>query len=165
MSALHAILLAAQLGHADDIRHDNWSVSLAAPSGWGGRPGIYVDSTGRNVAMNPQNGGPPAWYCKEMPLDEARLRAFATHISRIPIDVLARGGFQIHDSSCADVPINVMFLTIQEREYHFSYSQMESCRAGQEVPKWLSLLVDELWVRYHEIEKCDLTPLSTEQGT
>jgi hypothetical protein len=158
MSGLCVVLLAARLGQPDAIPLGDWSVSLAAPSGWGGRPGIFVDSTGRNVAMNPQNGGPPGWYCKEMPLDEARVRALATHIAGIPTEILERGGLQIHDSSCADEPVNDMFLTIREREYHFSYSQMESCRGWQEVPKWLSRLVDKLWVRYHEIEQCALTP-------
>jgi hypothetical protein len=165
MSALHAILLAVRMAHPDASPISDWSISLAAPSGWGGRPGIYVDSTGRNVAMNPQNGGPPGWYCKELPLDEVRVRAIAKHILRIPPDVLTQGGLQIHDSSCADEPINVMFLTIQGREYHFSYSQLKFCRAGQEVPKWLSRLVDALWVRYHEIEQCKLTPLEAEPRT
>jgi hypothetical protein len=165
MSALHVILLAARLGQPDALPLGDWSISLAAPSGWGGRPGIYVDSTGRNVAMNPQNGGRPGWYCKEMPLDDTQVRAIATRISRIPTDVLTRGGLQIHSSSCADEPINVMVLTIQGREHHFSYSQMESCRAGQKVPKWLSRLVDPLWVRYRQIEHCEPTLLDVESRT
>jgi hypothetical protein len=161
MSGLCVVLLAARLGQPDALPFGDWSISLAAPSGWGGRPGIFVDSTGRNVAMNPQNGGPPSWYCKEMPLDETRLRALATHIARIPNEILERGGFQIYDSSCADEPINHLVLTIRGREYHFSYSQLEFCRSGKTVPKWLSRLVDELWARYHEIEQCALTPVDS----
>jgi hypothetical protein len=157
MIGMCAILLAAQLGAAD-AGLGEWSVVLAAASGWGGRPGIYVDSTGRNVAMSPQNGGSPSWYCKEMPLDVAGMRAIAEHISGIPSDVLGQGGLLIRGRSCADDPVNDVTLTIQGHEYHFSYSQMETCRDGQQVPTWLSRLVDALWVRYYEIERCKLTP-------
>jgi hypothetical protein len=108
--------------------------------------------------MNPQNGGPPGWYCKESPLPESRIRSIAKQISEIPADVLKKGGLVIHGLSCADEPVNVLTLTIQNREYNFSYSQIKSCRDGQEVPKWLGRLVHELWTRYLEIERCTLTP-------
>ena len=157
MTGMCAILLAAQLGGAD-AGLGEWSVVLAAASGWGGRPGIYVDSTGRNVAMSPQNGGPPSWYCKEMPLDDVGVRAIAKQISGIPPEILDQGGLLIRDLSCSDDPVNDLTLTIHGHEYHFSYSQMESCRVGQKVPEWLSRLVDALWVRYYEIEPCRLTP-------
>src|SRR5688572_26320609 len=106
MSTVCVVLLVAHLGQPHTIPLGDWSISLAAPSGWGGRPGIFVDSTGRNVVMNPQNGGPPGWYCKEMPLDDADVRAIATRIAEIPTEILEQGGLQIHGSSCADEPIN-----------------------------------------------------------
>ncbi len=158
MSELCPVLLAAHLAASDGVLSD-WSVVLADSGGWGGRPGIYVDSTGRNVAMSPQNGGVPSWYCKEMPLEDDRVREIAKYVSAIPADVLKQGGLVLqHDLSCSDDPINDITLTIQGREYHFSYPLMKSCRGGQEVPEWLGRFVDALWVRYHEIERCKLIP-------
>jgi len=134
----------------------DWSIRLATASGWGGGPGIYVDSTGRNVPIDHLRRTPTS-YCEALTLSKDQIDEIASLLSNIPSNVLGSGGASIQ-GSCRDGPVNAVVLTLDEKDYYFSYSQVESCLHGKQVPGWLSTLVGELWARHEAIKSCDAAP-------
>ena len=171
MSALLAIIAAANLAAPSPETAGDWSIWMLKPSARGGKSGIFVDSAGRNVAFVDTSGremrdlaedhrrGVPSFLCETLPLSEYQIRKFAFRIASIPDDVLAMGSLSI-TGTCMDEPRIGLTLTTNGRRHYFGYSLEKSCRNGQEVPDWLTGLVNALWVRYRDIKACSATPLA-----
>ncbi len=169
MNTVHSILVAVTLAAPNHSMLENWQVWLTEFSGWRAPKGVYVDSNGRNVAYPELDGRDlikdlrqqqPTMQCEKLPLTKYQVRKFAFRIASIPSDVL-EAGMLIIEGSCFDEPRNGVTLKMNGNTYYFGYSQDKSCRNDQEVPGWLTSLVDALWLRYHEIEDCSTTPLES----
>lgn len=156
-----------QLGAPSSEVAGDWNIWMLASSGRGGKSGIFIDSKARNVAFVETAGhdlrdlaedfrrGVPSSFCETLPLSENQVRDFAFRIAGIPDEVLAKGSLEI-TSACADEPRIGVTLTMHGRRLYFGYSLVKSCR-GQEVPDWLTGLVNALWARQREIKVCSTT--------
>jgi hypothetical protein len=170
MTTLPVLVVAVTLATASQDPVPDWQLWFGASSGMGGRKGLYVDSAGRNVAYPPSRSrnnaldlrrGTPTAFCESSPLSEHQIRTFAFRIASIPNDVLKNGGLSV-GSTCMDELKYGVTLRVQQREYHFGYSEPLNCRDGGQVPTWLTSLVNALRTRYRKLEDCSVTTTDAE---
>lgn len=171
LNKLCAITMAATVPGSSGNAFDDWQVWFGESSGWGGVKGIYIDSTGRNVAYPLDRSrehavdfrqGIPSIFCETSPLNEHQVRMFSFRIASIPSDALANGGLTF-ENSCFDVGAIGVTLKMYGRSYQFGYPHPQHCRDGEAVPSWLASLVKALSDRYHQIEDCTTT--TTDAGS
>lgn len=153
-----------RLGAQNSEVTGEWKIWMLASTGKVSKSGIFIDSSGRNVAFDEAAGrelrdldgdfrqGAPSTFCDSLPLNEDQVREFSLRIASIPDDVLARGSLEI-TSGCADAPHMGVNLDMHGRKLHFGYSLVKACR-GQDVPDWLTDLVNALWARQRDIKGC-----------
>lgn len=162
MNNLCAIAVAANAAVSGEGSLGDWQMWFGESSGWGGVHGIYVDSTGRNVAYPIDRSrehavdfrkGIPSGFCETSPLNEHQVRTFSFRIASIPTDVLAKGGLTF-ENSCFDVGAIGVTLKMHGRTYQFGYPQPQHCRDNKAVPTWLASLVNSLSERFRQIEEC-----------
>lgn len=146
MNSKASILLITILFFSGNVFSDTWTAQLGYVSGWGDEFGLIV-SANETLAKAKTFGPEGSEICKNYLVPKKSIDSISNLIQNVPASIPDQSLVKILNP-CADERNHALLVTTTERTMFFQYAignEDSMCRkAGGEVPKWMSELVNEV---------------------